>query len=131
MTALDTNVIVRLLTDDEPAQTTRAAALLRANAVLVPITVLLETEWVLRAAYELDRKTIEGALRNFLALPNVTVADDATVYWALDAYGQGMDLADALHLASARPGGERFATFDKGMRRLANRQHGVIPVVEP
>ena len=53
MIAVDTNVLVRLLTGDDPAQTRRAADLFAQESILIPKTVLLETEWVLRYRYEL------------------------------------------------------------------------------
>jgi len=53
MIAVDTNVLVRLLTGDDPAQTQRAVELFAQESILIPKTVLLETEWVLRYRYEL------------------------------------------------------------------------------
>lgn len=51
MVAVDTNVVVRLLTNDHAAQAKRAVALFRANPIFVAKSVLLETEWVLRYSY--------------------------------------------------------------------------------
>ena len=51
MLAIDTNVIVRYLTADHPEQASRARALVDGAAVFVPVTVILESEWVLRSAY--------------------------------------------------------------------------------
>lgn len=53
MIAVDTNVIVRLLTNDDPHQTEKVARLMEGNSVFISKTVLLETEWVLRVAYNL------------------------------------------------------------------------------
>ena len=54
--ALDTNLLVRLLVNDDPAQAELAAACIDASAgCFVPITVALELEWVLRGAYKLPR----------------------------------------------------------------------------
>jgi predicted nucleic-acid-binding protein len=50
MLAVDANIIVRLLTNDERAEAARAKILLAENEVFVATTVLLETEWVLRGA---------------------------------------------------------------------------------
>ena len=54
MIAADTNVIVRLLTDDEPRQTAQARRLFETETIFLPKTVLLEAEWVLRRLYRLD-----------------------------------------------------------------------------
>jgi predicted nucleic-acid-binding protein len=55
MIALDTNVVVRLLIRDDPAQADLAAQLVRGNQVLLTTTVLLETEWVLRSRCRVPR----------------------------------------------------------------------------
>ena len=62
MTALVTNVVVRLLTNDDPAQASRAATLLAREQVLIPLSVVLETEWVLRSVYGLERGPVVNAL---------------------------------------------------------------------
>ena len=49
--AVDTNILVRFLVADEPEQARRARELFSLNTILIPTTVLLETEWVLRSAY--------------------------------------------------------------------------------
>jgi predicted nucleic-acid-binding protein len=118
--AVDTNVLVRLLTADDPAQTARAAALFEREAVFVPKTVLLETEWVLRYCYGLGSAAVLAALRKLLGLPRVTTEDAASVAEALALYEGGMDFANALHLTSARAA-EAFATFDARLRKRAGR----------
>jgi len=118
--AVDTNVLVRLLTADEPAQTARAAALFEREAVSIPKTVLLETEWVLRYSYRLDASAVLKGFRNLLGLPRVAVEDGSVVADALALYERGMDFADALHLCSARDA-SAFATFDAGLKKRAGR----------
>ncbi len=61
MISLDTNVVVRVLVDDDHAQATRAMKRLRSDNAWVSRTVLLETEWVLRHAYRLDAAKIRKA----------------------------------------------------------------------
>ena len=116
MIAIDTNVIVRYLVADEPEQFRRATALIESEAVFVSSTVALEAEWVLRVSYRLDRAATLGALHKFAGLP--TVAFESTTIQALDWAEQGMDFADALHLAGAA-GCEAFASFDRSLRRTA------------
>ena len=116
MIAVDTNVLVRLLTEDDAEQTRRAAALFRKHHVFVPETVLLETEWVLRYVYGLRPRSIDEAFRKLLGLSEVSVEDPGAVAEALDGYAQGLDFADALHLASSG-GSEGFAAFDEDLAR--------------
>ncbi len=117
MIEVDTNVLIRVITNDDGDQTTKAIALLRRqNNVFVCKTVLLEVEWVLRSAYRIPRATIFQALVEFLDRSNVEVEDEPSVRTAFDWFQRGMDFADALHLASAT--GEReFFTFDNAMLR--------------
>lgn len=119
MIAVDTNVLVRYLTNDDAEQARRALDLLgHADGVFVAKTVLLETEWVLRAVYMLPPEAIRKALLHVCGLPNVTVEDGRAVTHALDAYARGLDFADALHCASS-PGTETFYTFDEKLVRGA------------
>ncbi len=128
MIALDTTVLVRLLVNDDPVQARRAARLISAGPALVTLTVLLESEWVLRFTYKLDATVIESAFRKVLGVPTVTLVDPAAVARALDDYSKGLDFADALHLASSTRA-TQFATFDKAFRRTA-RRIGASPPVE-
>jgi predicted nucleic-acid-binding protein len=128
--AVDTNVLVRYLVEDDPVQTDRAEAVLRSGAVLVPTTVLLETAWVLGSSYGFDRVAIVDGIAKLLGLPGVEAEDSATAGEALDWYAQGLDFADALHLASSGRA-EAFATFDRALRRRARAVMGTIRVVAP
>ncbi|MBZ0094832.1 MAG: type II toxin-antitoxin system VapC family toxin [Sulfuricella sp.] len=120
MLAVDTNLVVRLLANDDTVQTRRAAALFASEQIFISKTVLLESEWVLRFSYELPPKVILQALRNIIGLPNVMVEQQREIAEALDGFEQGLDFADALHLASSRRAG-RFATFDKKLIKRAEK----------
>jgi predicted nucleic-acid-binding protein len=129
MLAIDTNIIVRLLTKDDAVQAEKARNLLAENDVFIATTVLLETEWVLRAAYGLAKAEILAGLRAFAGLPRVTLEDAVRAEKALTWAAAGMDFADALHLAAA-DGCEAFVTFD---RRMVTVAAGIenIAVLEP
>lgn len=117
MKAVDTNVVIRLLIGDDPAQQAAARALLSAP-VLVTITVMIESAWVLRSRYGFDRATVAALLDAFLDYPNVLVQAETRVRWALARYRSGGDIADLLHIAAAEPA-HRFATFDRGIAPAA------------
>lgn len=127
MLAVDTNVVVRLLTDDEPVQAARAREIFERERVLLVKTVLLETEWVLRSLYAFERTRIADAFAALIALPNLVSEDTSAMADAIAWMRQGMDFADALHLASARPAG-RFATFDRGLIKRAAQVADIKPV---
>jgi predicted nucleic-acid-binding protein len=128
MIALDTNVIVRVVTRDDPAQAERAAVLMRRGGLRLSKTVLLETEWVLRYTYEYDAPSINRALSTLVGLEDLTVEDAPAVRTALTWHSAGMDFADALHLASAGPASQ-FATFDRRLAKRASALDGA-PAIE-
>lgn len=118
MIALDTNVVVRFLVNDDAAQARRARALVEDNPVFVPLTVLLETEWVLRGGYGIERAQVVRLLRGLLGLPDLSSEDPQRAALALEWHERGIDFADALHLAGSTAA-ERFATFDEKLVKLA------------
>ena len=118
MIAIDTNLIVRYLTGDHPVQSPRARQIIDGQAVFVAVTVVLETEWVLRSAYGYAPPDVSRALRAFGGLPSVTVEDAAFVAAALDLAEDGMDFADALHLVRSAHC-ESLVTFDRRFVRAA------------
>jgi predicted nucleic-acid-binding protein len=118
MLAIDTNVIVSYLAGDHPEQAPRARAVIDGAPVFVPVTVVLETEWVLRSAYGYDPADVVHALRAFGGLPTVSIEDADAVAAALDLATLGMDFADALHLG--RTGHcDGFVTFDRRLIKTA------------
>jgi predicted nucleic-acid-binding protein len=117
--AVDTNIIVRYLTADHPEQFAKASALIHGEDVYVCTTVLLETEWVLRRGYRFNRDQITAALTAFAGLPRITLEDPALAAKALEWMRNGMDFADALHLAKAA-GCEAFVSFDQRFAVAAN-----------
>jgi len=127
--AVDTNVVIRLLTGDEPAQTARACAIFEREAVLLAKTVILESEWVLRRLYRFGSDRIADAFVALVGLPDLVCEDAGAVADAIQWMRDGMDFADALHLASARPAG-RFATFDDKLAKRASKIAD-IAVVRP
>ena len=127
MTAVDTNILVRIVTNDDPIQVRRAVAFLHGKKVFIPKTVFLEMEWVLRHAYKLERLSIVRAFHGILGLPNVTTEDQALVIQAIEWYQSGLDFGDALHFASSHAC-QRFSTFDDKLRERT-RSLNCVPVV--
>ena len=116
--ALDTNVLVRLLTNDDAEQARRAADLIDASVgCFVPITVVLELEWVLLGAYRLPREAVIQAVEGLMAIRQVHVEQEELVRCALDWHRQGMDFADAMHLARSECCGA-MVSFDRSFASL-------------
>ena len=121
MKAIDTNVLARFfINDPDDAEASRqrpfAVAALSERA-FVSVTVLLEFEWVMRGFYAFARPDVAHAMRSLVSIEHVSIEDRGAVLAALEGFAQGLDFADALHLArSSRV--SAFLTFD---RRLAKR----------
>lgn len=124
MISVDTNVVVRLLVNDDRQQGAVARALFESEEVWIGVTVLLEAAWVLESIYGLGTKDVVKALRGVLGLPNVRAENAAAVAAALGAAGTGLELADALHLARS-PESAEFATFDRGLARAGRKLRSV------
>ena len=118
MRAVDTNVVVRCLTGDDPDQAAKAKSAIGKGNIFVSTTVLLETERVLRGAYGFDRKETVAALRAFVGLPGVSMESPALIVEALDRTENGMDFTDALHLGAAASC-KVMLTFDRQFIRMA------------
>lgn len=122
MAAFDTNVLVRVLVGDDPAQTKRAerafARHARSDGVFVSLVVLAEIAWVLSVAYEWDRATIHDRLSRLVRTRGVAFEDLELVESALEGYREGgAELADYLILGKAHAGGVHLLTFDKRLAR--------------
>ncbi|MFA6314386.1 MAG: type II toxin-antitoxin system VapC family toxin [Sterolibacterium sp.] len=124
MIAVDTNILARFYVDDpadpEAARQRKIARRLLAESpeVFVPLTVILELEWVLRAFYGFASEDFARVVKHLLGLSNVRVEEWPRIADALAWHADGLDFADALHLlASSRC--TEFMTFDD--RRFARR----------
>ena len=121
MIAVDTNVLVRLLVSDNPAQGKASHRLFASEDIFIPDTVLLETEWVLRAAFDLSPADICTAFRRLCGLHNVTVSDGPLVAQVIDWHEAGLDFADAFHLALSKDQ-DTLKTFDADFIKNAKKR---------
>ena len=124
MIAFDTSLLVRAAANDSPAQVAVVRQLLALNTVFIPRTVLLETEWVLRASYRKTRAQISQFFMELLETENTVIENHEAVASALDWYLLGADFADALHLAIC--GSAILHTFDQKFCKAA-REQGLTP----
>jgi predicted nucleic-acid-binding protein len=124
--AIDTNVIVRLLVRDDEKQYASAKRFIqKASAsgepILIVLMAILETEWVLRSHYKLDKTSIAQAFTQLLESQDVTIENAATLEEALYVWAQhpGADFTDCLLAArAAHLGASKFMTFDVGASKL-------------
>jgi predicted nucleic-acid-binding protein len=130
MIGLDTNIIVRYLTHDDPLETTVAIRLLKSlspeSPAFVSQVVLVELVWVLKSVYAFEKHEIDHVLENLLFSDVLTIEQSEVVWHALRQFRTfSADFSDCLIEQRARAEGcsETF-TFDKhaanaGMRLLA------------
>lgn len=126
MIGLDTNVVVRYLTQDEPAQAARATRLIEERLSLaepgfVSLVAMVETVWVLERAYGYSATGIAAEIRRLLQIDSLVVEREQQVFTAMIALQDGSGgFADALIGAlNARAGCERTVTFDRKALRLS------------
>lgn len=125
MVTIDTNVLVRLIINDDPEQTQRALSVMEGGSVYIPVTVILEAEWVFRHCYSLSVPTVCRVFEKILSTPGVTVAEKAAVSQAVDLHEQDMDFADALHLCLSLGKSDVFYTLDKAFVKAAPDDGGI------
>jgi predicted nucleic-acid-binding protein len=134
MIALDTNILARFYVVDQAdpeaaKQRTIAHRLLTESPqVFVPLTVILELEWVLRAFYGFADEDFVRVVKHLLGLPNVNVEEWSRIADALAWHIEGLDFADALHLLSSSHCTEFMSFDDRRFARRAKRL-GVAPAV--
>ena len=125
MKALDTNVLIRYLVQDDPSQSRKAAAYIEgaasaAEQILISNIVLCETAWVLDSAYGYAKLEIEGAIEKLLQSATFQFEAKDIVSAAFDDYRAGkVDFADCLMgRINASHGCEPTATLDTALRKL-------------
>lgn len=120
MRAVDTNVLVRLATRDDPGQTEAAETFVAAGA-WVPQLVLVEAMWVLVSVYDLEPEKIATAVEMFLNHQDLTVQDSDVVAAALEQFRKrpALGFSDCLILEVARKAGHLpLGTFDRNLGKL-------------
>ena len=129
MIALDTNILARLLLADDAAQLVRVKTLLgKKQNYTAPITVMLELVWVLEAN-DCAPPDIERGIKLLLGLANFKPANAQELKQALAWYADGLDFADALHLALSQDA-KQLVTFDKKFVKLAKKSGASLRVIE-
>jgi predicted nucleic-acid-binding protein len=125
MIGLDTNILVRYLTQDDPVQSAKAADILERrltdkNLGFVSVVAMVETVWVLDRAYFLTAQEIATAIERLLQVEVLAIENEQEVFTAMVALKQGRgSFADALIAElGARVGCTRTLTFDRKATRI-------------
>jgi predicted nucleic-acid-binding protein len=124
MRAVDTNVLVRLVTRDDPKQVSAAESFI-ARGAWVSHVVLVEAVWVLTSVYELEAPAIATVVEMLLNHRDLTLQDSDTVVAALEEYRAkpAVDFSDYLVLEVARKAGHLpLGTFDRDLGKSDGAQ---------
>jgi predicted nucleic-acid-binding protein len=125
MRAVDTNVLVRLMTRDDDRQVAQAEAFVRSGA-WVPHLALAEATWVLDSVYERDAESVATAVEMLLSHEHLALQDADAVAAAVAQFRRSprVGFSDCLMLEIARKAGHLpLATFDRGLGKLEGAQH--------
>jgi len=124
MRAIDANVLVRLITQDDTRQTAYAARFIE-NGAWVSILALAETTWVLTAVYKVSTAGIATAVEMLLNHKNLTLQDSEVVAAALEVFRSrpSLGFSDCLMLQMAHKAGHLpLGTFDRNLARVEGAQ---------
>jgi predicted nucleic-acid-binding protein len=124
MRAVDTNVLVRLITRDDPRQSAAAESYVERGA-WVSVLVLAEATWVLATVYELTSKDLAKAIEMLLNHRDLVLQDAETVADALDLFRAKpvLGFSDCLILQLARKAGHLpLGTFDRSLAKVEGTQ---------
>lgn len=128
MIGLDTNVLVRYISQDDPAQYSKAVALISSltpeEPGFVPIPSVVELVWVLSRAYQADRIFIIHVLEELLRAKEIVIEQSSLMWQALHLYKSSKaDFADCLIERSCQAAGCRHTvTFDTTAAKTAGMQ---------
>jgi predicted nucleic-acid-binding protein len=130
MIAIDTNILARCYCDDpddpEAArqQIVATRVMVESEAIFVPLTIILEFEWMMRGFYEAEPASFSDANAHLLGMQHVTVERWQAVNDAINLHRRGLNFADALHLTSSTACSQ-LMSFDD--RRLKLAPEVVLP----
>ncbi len=120
MPALDTSVLLRFIVQDDASQAAVAGQFIRrcideGIVLFVPVTVVLELEWVLRSGFGFSKEDVLRTLSSLFSAVELSFQSERGLEVALQLYREGAaDFADCLHVALAAQAGEQpLWTFDK------------------
>ena len=126
MIALDTNIIVRFLTQDDPEQSAEAEGLMSSLTSTAPgyvcREVLVELVWVLERAYKYDRSDISRAIEGLLSAAELVIEAADDVGAVLQLYeDKGFGFSDLMiRQAALRSGADILVTFDRRAAQLSS-----------
>jgi len=129
MAAIDTNILVRYLIQDDVLQGQLAKKLIRRylaqeESIFIPVTVILEFEWELRSNFLFEKLQVVSLMSSLLSTKELLFESEASIEIALELFrNHSADFADCLHIALAHTAGQSpLWTFDKSAAKIPGAQ---------
>jgi predicted nucleic-acid-binding protein len=123
--ALDANILVRFIVEDDAAQLVAAKKLIRrcvlaGESLFIPVTVALELEWVLRSNFKFEKGVVIQTFNALLSAVELRFESESSLESALRLYAEASaDFSDCMHIALVRGAGETpLWTFDKAASKV-------------
>jgi predicted nucleic-acid-binding protein len=130
MKAIDTNLVIRLLLDDDPVQSAAVKALLGSGGVVISPAVLLETLWVLESRFGASDDVLLDTVAAIARFSSVAIGRPERVAEFFRVWRGGLDSEDAAHLAFADDV-DAFVTFDRASVRRAKKLGSTVTMDMP
>lgn len=124
MKVVDTNILLRFFIDDpddlEAVRQNPLAEQIMQDPVYIPMTVILEFEWVMRGFYKLPKANVIEIFTILMSYAHIIIENRKVLAKAIELHEQGLDFADALHLVQTLHY-QGFVTFDNNFFKRAKK----------
>jgi predicted nucleic-acid-binding protein len=115
---LDTNAVIRFIIDDDTEKSKMVSILLNEKDCIVPLEVIAETVYNLAGKYDHSRQTIADEVKEFAAIKENLVAEEAVIRYGLNLYASStLDFVDCLLDGYAKINGCSVFTFDEALKK--------------
>lgn len=119
MIVIDTNIILRYLLEDNEELSKKAIEIIDNNQIFIPTEVIVETSYVLKKVYQVEKDKIYKVIQLLLEMENVNFENKETIELAFKTYAEkNLDIVDCMLYAYAKNEKYEVKTFDNKLAKL-------------